>query len=495
MEIILYPTFIKVTDYELGMALKLEKYLSVWDKATFKYKFNAFIFNDEDNSIIFPAGINLQLLKSLLPEHEVVDYRINYYEPKRKNVAIKLNYTPRNEVQRKAIESLRDSKYSKNAYQKMLCLNTGDGKTYCAVNYIATSARIPMIFIDKENLANQWKERIIEYSSVTEDQIYYISGKKSIDKLFTMKKIDIKKYKFFIASHKTIKAFMDIDPENIQSLFNKLDISVKIFDEAHLEYEKIFRIDSNTLCPSLYLTATPSRTNRSEDMVFQNIIYSIFKFTSDSNKIKNKGEKYHRVIICKINTKPSEEVVATLAKASMRRGFNVPAYSKYILEDKYDEYYKYIHDILFNITLAKGAINRKTVILIKQKNLVDKIYDSLHEDLIDKYNINITIGKFYSGLSKDLKEQALESDIIVTTDSSMGTAIDIKGLECIISTIPTSSPVLTTQMLGRLRQLDNKEVLYFDIVDCGFKECRNQLTQRKSKVYNLKANRIQEIEL
>ena len=67
MEIILYPTFIKVTDYELGMALKLEKYLSVWDKATFKYKFNAFIFNDEDNSIIFPAGINLQLLKSLLP--------------------------------------------------------------------------------------------------------------------------------------------------------------------------------------------------------------------------------------------------------------------------------------------------------------------------------------------------------------------------------------------------------------------------------------------
>ena len=120
------------------------------------------------------------------------------------------------------------------------------------------------------------------------------------------------------------------------------------------------------------------------------------------------------------------------------------------------------------------------------------IRDNLVSDLSE---LDITIGRYYSGLSDTERNETMSADIIVTTDASMGTGTDIKGLEAIVSTIPTSSEILTTQMLGRLRRLNNREVFYFDIMDKGFKECTVQLSSRKRKVYDRKAKLIQVVEI
>ena len=492
LKVIYYPTYLEVQGYKLGDNSEIEKFLSVWDKGIFDYKFKGFQYDEETKVAKFPSGINTTRFEGKLPTHETENKRNEHYFPTRNNRAIHMNFSPRNEVQEKTMEFLNESEYNPNSFQKLLSLNTGDGKTFCAVLHVARTSRIPMIFVDKEKLSKQWRERITEYTDTIEDDIYTIAGKRSIQKLMKMNKTDLSKIKFFIATHKTISKYME--EESLQELFDKLDISLKIFDEAHLEYENMFNIDMNTKCPSLYLTATPGRSNRDEDKVFKNFIYSIPKFTSDSFKIKNVEENYHRIVICKMNTKPSEEFLATFAKASFKRGFNIPTYSNYLMEERYDVYFENIYKILYNLVLNKGNLKRKTVILVKQVNLVDSIAVDIQEKL-DELSLNLKVSRFHNKVPKKEKDLSLDADIIVSTDSSLGTAIDIPGLECIISTIPTSSPILSTQMLGRLRFIPDREVFYFDLVDIGFKECMKQLSARKTQVYNKKAKKIQEIKM
>ena len=227
------------------------------------------------------------------------------------------------------------------------------------------------------------------------------------------------------------------------------------------------------------------------------------RFTSTNSRIRkeHRREKYHRVIVCRYDTKPSEEFMAKFKKASNRRGFNVNVYTDYIMEEKIDLLYSKIRIILgrlvypfLNDKNPSTVQPKKTILLTKRIELIEQLYDRLLSDPLFNHD-SLQIGRFHSGVSKEEKDDTLlNADLIITTDSSMGTGIDIPNLTSIISTIPTSSAVKTEQMLGRLRDLgEDKEVIYFDLVDIGFEECRNQLTRRMNTVYKKKAKRIQEV--
>ena len=79
--------------------------------------------------------------------------------------------------------------------------------------------------------------------------------------------------------HRTMSNYIEDDHELINELFNHLNISYKIYDEAHLEYENINTIDMLTTPPSLYITATPSRSNYLEDRVYK-IVLSVSNIVS-----------------------------------------------------------------------------------------------------------------------------------------------------------------------------------------------------------------------
>ena len=492
--VFIHPTHIRIEEYTPGSLMSLERELSVWDKVTHSYKFHAFMYDEDSKSLLVPSGINYDLLNPLKAFSQFKDSIYLESDKRKLNRKIKMKYEPRNELQRSAIDFLSkihaDNRLNS---QKLLSLGTGEGKTFCAIKHIVDFKHIPIIFVDKENLASQWRDRILEYTDTTEDEIFTISGKQSIDKLMKKTKKDLSKYKFFIAFHKTFQAAISRDPDQIDSIFNKLSISLKIFDEAHLEYENIFRIDMLTNCNSIYLTATPARNSIIEDRVYQSMFYSVDRFSSVEDVVDSTdGENYHRVVICKYNTYPSQEFLLDFAKASSARGFNSNIYSKYLIEHKFEYLYAVIYKVVHDVLLGKGLRKRKILVLAKQKKLVDMIRDNLVSDLSE---LDITIGRYYSGLSDTERNETMSADIIVTTDASMGTGTDIKGLEAIVSTIPTSSEILTTQMLGRLRRLNNREVFYFDIMDKGFKECTVQLSSRKRKVYDRKAKLIQVVEI
>ncbi|QXN67872.1 hypothetical protein FPHOBKDP_00118 [Listeria phage LPJP1] len=486
MDLDIYPTRIVINNYSEKMASAVENSLSVWNAKWFKYDFKA--YKIDDDKAIFPSGIDIDSLSSNLRRRQNVNIHIN--DKRNKNILrknnFKMKYKPKNKIQEDAMNFLNDDN---NYYQKFLSLKTGEGKTFCAINYINKIKAVPIIFIDMKSLLEQWKDRISEYTDVSLDNIYIISGIESIEKLEKMTKRDISKYKFFLSIHKTVNQLIQSDPDRVVKLFNRIGISIKVYDEAHVEYISVFNIDSTYDCPSLYLTATPSRSNPIENKVYQNMYMNVPKFST----VVSDSDRYIRTIICKIDTKPSNEDLVEIRKKSKGYGFNVPSYSQYIIDKKHDEYYNYIYQIIFDIIFDKGKNKRKTAILFKNKIMVNAFYQDFLVE-IENNKWDISVSRFYSDVPKDEKSTAFEKDIIVTTDKSFGKGLDEQSLRVLVNTVPSGSEEGLIQIMGRLRKVKNKECLYFDVIDTGFDECKRQLTKRK-KIYRKRCKEIIESKL
>jgi superfamily II DNA or RNA helicase len=476
MELItVYPTKIVLGNYEENSSPKLEKGLSVWDKTLFRYSFSAFLYDDETRDLIIPGGFDFGYLTKLFPRDQYVNKKqeVNPYN----KVKFSLKYPARDMIQTEAIKFLTDTKNP----QKFLCLPTGKGKTYCSIHYVFKSMKLPIVLVDQENLMEQWKKSILHFTSVKEEEIFLISGKDSILKLMKMTKKELSKYKWFIAIHRTLNNYLENNYEDIDKLFNHLGIGVKLYDEAHVEFKNIFLIDSLTNTESIYITATPSRSDPIEDNVYQKIFKDVPMFKLDDDVL----ERYHNVIIAKYNSKPSLD---DQAKMKGKYGFDVNKWCSYILQDgKYE-------DFANNIIAVYNKINKnrdkKTALLFHtmEGNGI------LQEDLKNEFS-NIQIGRFDSSIkNKDKRLKEWEKDLVITTDASFGKAIDVKDLMIVIDTVPFGSKVMTEQMLGRLREIKGKEVFYVSFIDVGFESCRNQLKQRKN-IYNKKAKNIYELDL
>ncbi|ALN97900.1 hypothetical protein Bp8pS_221 [Bacillus phage vB_BpuM-BpSp] len=469
----LFPSYIKISNYDRNE--KLEKALSVFDKTIFQYVFSAFLIDEDKKEIIIPGGLDLEYLKNLFNDKEVINRKdqINKYQ----NVKLNIKYPPRNAKQEEAINFLINEKNT----QKFLVLPTGEGKTYCAINYVVNSKKLPLVIVDKENISNQWKESFLKFTDIKENEIYLISGKESIDNLMGMGRRELSKYKCFIAIHKTLTNLINKDMNNFRELITHLRIGSKLYDEAHSDFKNIFLLDSLSECESVYITATPSRSNHIENAVYQRMFknVSFFIYTTESTS------NYHNIVIAKYNTNPTKKEQYSIRN---RYGFDANKWSKRLIKDE-DVYNQTFENIKTLIKKLNPDFNKKTVILINTMDGVSSLLKDLKEDFP-----NLSFGRYDSTIKKEDKLEQLNRDIIVTTEKSLGKAIDVPNLELCINLIPFGSNVIAEQMLGRLRRIEGKTLVFVDMIDIGFESCLQQL-KRKKNIYNKKAKNIYELSL
>ena len=472
--ITIYTTRIEISNYELGECADLEKMLSVWNPVTFSTEFTAFQYNSSNKILTIPAGVDRCKLEQFFPGSNIID---NSQTEPFSEIKFSLKYPPRNSMQFNAINFLL-----KPYPQRFLSLETGGGKTYCAIHYIFKTKKLPIVFVDQELILNQWKDRILYFTNITEDEIFVIQGTNSINKLMKMTNKELKKYKFFLALHRTLSSNELKESEySTYDIFKKIGIGVRLYDEAHVEMKNIFNMDIAYNCESIYITATPKRSNPSENKVYQNMfnLKQVPRFIGKSNN-------YHNIIIFPYNTNPTlQEEVSMKTKF----GYDANAYSNYLLEnnDAYEEFYQALKKIL-DKSYKKNK--HKAILLFKTTALCDDFYEAFKNYLENLNNMNLTIGKYHYKVKN--KDKELEKDIIFTTDKSMQKAIDIKGLSLVINTVPCSSDTVVTQMIGRLRKLDDKEVFFVDMYDEGFSAQRNQASKRL-RLYKKKAKQILKI--
>lgn len=460
-KIVLKHSRIEINNYEPGDCPKLEYIFSVWDPVYHISIPKAIEYNEEKKQLILPRGIDINYLKDLFFCEPYVDKHPNEYVS---TDPIGIKYLPRDDRQIEILKFIlgeEQYRYTKSKSQLSVNSSTGSGKTFITVASICYSGSRAIIITSNLNWLKQWKDRILEYTPLNENQIYLISGIGSINKLKARNNpLD---YQIFLVSHSTIKSYGDKHGWNkVEELFSFLQCSLKIYDEAHLYFDNMAKIDFHSnIKKTLYLTATPARSDKNENIIYQlyfKNIPSISLFNEDSDPHVN-----YVAIHYNSHPKPMD-----IQQCKNQYGFDRNKYIKYVVKQNN---FKMLTIIIIEMILNMTG---KALIYIGTNQSILEVRDYIISNMpfLESY-----IGIYTSLTNKEEKEQNLYKKIILSTTKSCGAAQDIYDLRITVNLAePFKSPVIAQQSLGRCR-LDN--TLYIDVVDTGFYFTKKYFEEKK----------------
>lgn len=448
-KIVVYRTHIEINDYDMGDCPVIEKTFSIYDMTYHRRFPKGMIYNKERRILMLPRGIDIGFLERTLQSEPVVSSEI---DPIGDIGQIGLKYKPRDEVQQEAIKfMLSMDKYRRNETSTMLSvnLNTGKGKTYCAIAVAAYLGYRSIVITDSVGWLEQWKKFFTEYTNINKDEIYLISGTPSLMKLYNR---DISKYKVILSTHSTLRSIGDSQGwDKIRDFFKYCQIGIKFYDEAHLNFDNMFQIDcySNTFI-TYYLTATPGRSDYREDTIYN--LY--FKNVPKIDLFNVDNDPHTRYAAIRFNSNPTP---IDVSRCKNNYGLNRIAYIDYLVRN---ENFHHLLTILVNMAIKKPG---KHLFYIGTNEAILYVRDWIYENFPELIN---QVGIYTSIIPTDRKAQELEKKIILSTTKSAGAAMDIKGLvETVCLAEPFKSKVLAQQTLGRTR---DRNTLYVDVVDNGF---------------------------
>lgn len=180
----IFHTHIEISPYEPGQSINLEKMLSRWDGVRFTLIPVAYHFNEENNTLYIPRNINEYFLQKEFPYYKL--NLVTKHSDFDMISSIKLDILPRNTNQKESIAFILGKKgyiYTKKYSQLFLNLETGEGKTYCAIASIAALRVKTIIIVNDKTIKNQWYESLLKFTNLTEYDICDISGSSDIMKI------------------------------------------------------------------------------------------------------------------------------------------------------------------------------------------------------------------------------------------------------------------------------------------------------------------------
>ena len=462
-EIRVYHTHIEISPYKKGENEKIERLVSLWNPN--RYEWNEIGMVIEDEILYIPRGISINILeKEFNTKAKLIttcdDYKILKTIPILKN-------KPRGVIQTDSIDFLNGEgkfKYTRPYSQLSLNLQPGDGKTYCCVSSIMFHRMKAIIITHADKIKKQWITTCMDMFTFDEDSLIDIKGSNVI---WDIMKGQVKGDIYFV-NHQTLQSFARSHGYTaLRNFFKIIEVGIKVYDEAHLEFKNIVRVDmfSDTMF-TYYLTATFKRSDPTEDRMFSRFFSSVCKFGEET--IDYEEKRKHIVYFAVLYNSHCPDYVAYSMKN--RYGFDSKKYIEYAL--KTDE----------NRTLIKKIIE----ILNKVKNVEGKVL--ILSPKIDSSNyIAQELSKYYdksistihSKNTAQYNDAARDSDIICSTIQSCGVGVDIHGLRILINTEPFASNVTSNQMSGRLREYSpDLDTYLFDMVDVSIPRVYEMYKQR-----------------
>jgi hypothetical protein len=455
---------IEINNYDIGDAPRLEYIFSVWNPIYHVNFPKCIEYDKAKRKLILPRGMDIEQLKETFLYEPVVNRNPDPYVD---SDPIPIKYLTKDDRQMEILKFiLGEEKYSYTKSKSQLSINstTGSGKTFITVAAICFTGARAIIITSSTNWLQQWKDRILEYTSLKDKDIYMIIGKSQIDKLFA--RDNALSYQIFLASHSTIKSYGDKNGwDKVEDLFKYLQVSLKVFDEAHLYIDNMAKIDfhSNTK-KTLYLTATPARSDKEENIIYQ----EYFRTVPSIDLFDERTDPHVNYISILYPTHPSPYDVKNYSRGQFNFDRNV--YTSYLVGRP--NFLKLV-SILIDMTLP---LNGKVLIYIGTNDAIIKVYKYIISEFEFLQN---HVGIYTSIASPEEKEIALTKKYILSTTKSCGAASDIRDLVCtIVLAEPFKSSVLARQTLGRCRA-DN--TLYIDCTD---------VSCYRTKIYNKQKKNI-----
>ena len=450
MEIVVKNSHIEVRGYNAGSHPEIEHTFSYYEPITHSY-IPCGIYYDEETSILYlPRGIDIWWLESKLNETAIIDRECDKYKPVDNLKLI----TPPRENQKQALRFMVCAgEYEHNAAKSQLSLNltTGKGKTYISIATIAYYQITTMLIMYSNFYIQQWVDRITQYTNLTTKDIKVIQGSPAINKLLKDKNPD---KKIYLVTHSSLERYgTQYGWDKVGELFRHLGIGIKVYDEAHQNFDNICMIDffTNTW-KTFYLTASPARSSEEE-----NFIYSMyFKNIPAIDLFDEENDPHTKYVAIKFNSNPT---IFDVRECKNQYGLNRIKYMKYLVGKP--EYYELLR-IILNLAMKSDG---KCLIYIGTNEAIRITYNWIRLHYPELYD---DIGIFTTLVSAEEKYQAQNKKIILSTTKSAGAAVDIAGLKMtVVLNEPFKSQVICQQSIGRTRDDDT---LYIECVDVGFKQ-------------------------
>jgi len=366
-------------------------------------------------------------------------------------ININHNIILRNDLQKYATSVL------KNSPACVLQLPPGTGKTVIMIYDIAEKKLKSLILVHLDSLVHQWKERLLQFTDLSEDDIARLGSKTFVE--------DLKK-PIIISTAQTFVSLLKRQKDNFLEALNDAKIGIFVSDECHTTSGAPRFSECSIFIPAVHtygLSATPKRSDGNLDI----IEYHLGKIVASED---SEGVMDARVTVVVVDY----EIDTPKRYRYLYWGGNFQRARYLNLIKKSNEFQTCIK-LLLNKVVTE---DRHTICVAERIALIDQLHKELRGD--DK-------SKFY-------KSEPLEKLHYKTTFATPGKVrdgIDAPFKDCLIMTSPISN---IEQMSGRVvRTHPNKFTpVIIDMVDAGCKRIRATFHTRK-KYYDKKAWPIQYI--
>ena len=423
---IIIPSKYKDEDFYFQIKEFLKRRMKQYNNSTFKsYQF----FLESEIGMLIPRFFPID---RFISNFEIID-KID--EPDSININHRI--VPRNDVQKRILKKLD------NLNNCLLQLSPGVGKTILMIYQIARLKKKTIILVHREPLVEQWKNRVLEFTDLQEDDISRLKSKTFEE--------DLKK-SIILVTNQTIASLLKRNRSEFLMKLHEAKIGIFIADEVHTSVGAPTFSESSIHIPAKYvygLSATPYRHDGNEDII-----------------------KYHLgEIISDEDTSGTMEPKITIVLAD----YNIdnPKRRKYLYwggEFQRSRYLNIMKNSSIFMNITKSLINkfkdeRKLLVISERiKKMIDILYDWVEYENKSKFT-----GSF--GL------EALESNLIFATPGKIRDGVDAKDIDCLIMTSPISN---IEQMVGRVirSKEGKKQPIVIDMVDIGCKRMRGSIFKR-----------------
>jgi hypothetical protein len=236
---------------------------------------------------------------------------------------------------------------------------------------------------------------------------------------------------------------------DINHFFESLGIGTVIIDEVHMSLHQVFQI----YCfMNVDWIINLSATVLSKDQIVSRIQKMMFPRYARFEEIEMK--KYITCYACSYQINDFRQAKVNTTEYGSNR-YSHSAFETSILKNKLlgKSYMQMLVKMVVDTYHRNYIEGDKLAIFVYQQNTARLLRDLLQAALPQYDTRTYLLGDAYANI--------FEADIIITTAVKAGAAVDIPNLRVVIQTVSVDSPVTNLQVLGRLRELKDRDVHHY----------------------------------
>lgn len=386
-------------------------------------------FEEDDRFLILPRGC-LEKIKEICEKSNV---KLIIKDKREKGIETEYNFIGKlNKKQENAMNELITHETG------VLCATTGFGKTVIGANIISKLKTNTLVIVNRNNLLEQWKERLSYFLDTNKKEI----GQCGASKEKLNGKLDVASFQALFKK------------DNIEELVK--NYGLVIVDECHhvaaFSFEKVLKAIRSKYVYGL--TATPTRKDGWHKIIYMQC--GDIRVRVSNKELKQNKEMEHTVIVKKTNYKyiPTEEKDKIQISEILSDMCHNVFRNSLIIED-------------IGKCISEGRIPIVLTERVEHLNIL--------REQLEYMNVPVVIYKGNMGKKKtkeiqDILKEADENNksrIILATSSSIGEGFDDSRLDTLFLTMPVSWKGRIIQYVGRLhREHEDKEkVIVYDYLD------------------------------